>query len=300
LNDKPKLYERRIPRDDRRSAAKSAFAQPYLSMADHLEWLSDLTGIPVVADAFRLPVSGEQFKTGPNTVGDWLLQFTGDSFPGGDTVVATKGFYAHAEGDWLLMRHGGFWRLKQSEISEELFKGIEEKSATPGLAMGEYFAFVGRLSDAQKNRLQTPQSTLSNFNLVPLAETMPALSFCSLLDALQLVAARDKDGLDYSALGPEQRTSYIEACLFGIAAKPNFLKALGAGGDGLKFFWRDPANGGTEMAVKISGGRGSSQMRPSPPGRYTRTLDIHFVFGLGEREGASYSTTFEATKWSDK
>src|SRR5579862_2579856 len=183
-----------------------------MTMADQLEYLSDSTGIAVIADAFRVPASGEQYLTG-NSVGQAISQLTELTM---DDV--RRGTFRTEKG-WLLFRHPHYWRMLDSEIPESLFAPLEARVlGKENLTLDDYTAFASSLTPWQA--LAFPYRTpLTRFPRLPLFHAMPALRlWASLSDDQRRIAYIS--GLSFKQMSPAQQD------LFRLAA--NELLWIGA------------------------------------------------------------------------
>lgn len=223
------LLEKKINDGARKAVAKSLYTNHQLSLADQLEWVADAYDVPVIADAYRIGISGERFETRAATLRDWLKTLASGR---ADWQLQRPPW--RLEGDWLLMRHSAFWKLKQLEAPESTWAGLEKKGKS--LTLDDYAAFASRLTASQGEGLGS--SCLSTAELSPLTECMPALRFWSGLDASQKTKASTQQGLRLSEISATQREAFFDIAWEGIYAafhsKP--LRSLAAGSPTLGLF----------------------------------------------------------------
>jgi len=164
------------------------------SMADVLEYLHDQTGVPIVADAFRVPVAAPK-KGG--AIAEWL----GGLQQGANCFVRTQDGF-------VMIRHGGFWRLRQFEAPEDVYAALE-KTQTPGL--DGYSAFATNLTDAQALPFRIPQASLLKVNPEPLRKAMAALRFYGSLDSGERAAALAGTPVGFTRLGSSSQALFMNA-----------------------------------------------------------------------------------------
>jgi hypothetical protein len=186
------------------AARPAGYMAKAYTIAEHLEYLSDAAGIPVVADAFRQPASTEQYMTGA-TVGEYV-----QSLKSG-TMSTTRQGYFRTENGWLMFRHPHFWRMQTAEIPEKAFETLEAKSPGGGFTLDEYAAFANSLTPSQVEAfLNFPPVT--RFPRVPLVAALPALRLWGALNGGQRQSAYE-DGVGYQSMTVPQRELYRQAIL---------------------------------------------------------------------------------------
>ncbi len=94
---------------------------------DYLEALADALKIPVVSDAFRMPVIGKEPVKGAD-LRHWL-----------ESLRTRQGSFVHVQNGSVCIRHGGFWDLRTLEIPEEALRRFE---AIPRPGLDEYADFA--------------------------------------------------------------------------------------------------------------------------------------------------------------
>jgi hypothetical protein len=128
------------------------------SLGDLLAAWHDATGLPVVADAFRVPMKSRSLAPG--------------------TALASLQGLAGAESVTLRLkdgvarlRHPGFWRLRKQEIPEATWASIERgKPNVDALA-----AFAARLTAPQAASFRSLEPPLSKIKTIALRDSYPAL-----------------------------------------------------------------------------------------------------------------------------
>ncbi len=169
------------------------------TVADWFQEVATGSGIQVVADAFRLPLSFSSMSVSPGTLAERLQEF----------ALRQPG-YLRVEGEWVLFRHAGYWRWLQSEPPEQLCREMERKETEIGLSLDDYARFAASLSpDAVERIAQRELSAL--FDLAPLQSAMPALRFWNSLTEDQKQVALNRKPLSYLHLDHRQQRLFLEA-----------------------------------------------------------------------------------------
>jgi hypothetical protein len=163
-------------------------------MADAMEWVHNQTGAPIVADGFRVPV---KMPRRGGAVTDWLAGFQQENSA-----------FVRTDGGFVMVRHGGFWRLRTFEAPEELFAPLES-SRTP--SVDQYAAFAGSLTRAQTLPFRLKGEALLKVDTNPLTEGMAALRFYASLSPDARRAALAGTPIPYSQLGGASQDLFIEA-----------------------------------------------------------------------------------------
>ena len=127
-------------------------------LADFLVAWHEASHLPVVADAFRVAMRS--------------------ATPSASTAIGSLQSLAGAErlslrvaGGVARLRHPGFWRLREQEVSESAWAGLER--GTPNLAA--LSSFAGRLSAPQAASFRSLESPLSLVSTAALRQAYPAL-----------------------------------------------------------------------------------------------------------------------------
>lgn len=259
------------------------------TIAEHLEHLADAAGIPVIADAYRLPASSEAYLSA-STVGEYLRQLRDQINPD------LRGGYIRTEKGWIMYRHPRYWRLIASEIPEKVFAPFESAKTKDRMSMNDYAAFASALTPWQA--FVFPYRTpLTRFPRLPLIHAIPALRLWASLDSGQRQAAYTS-GLSIASMSGGQRDLYrvaVTELLWVGALNETFLPFLMKGNymsGELGFFMQDANSGAQPMYL------GESEYSQDKPHMYTRE-DIDklrpgaytFRFGTSVDSGATYNFT---------
>jgi hypothetical protein len=207
------------------------------SIADHLEFLADCAGIPIIADAFRLPASTEVFMSSDN-VGDYVRDLLSQTMPG------VQSGHFRTESGWLLFKHPQYWRRLAAEVPESLFDPMERKGSW---SLSDYVGFASGMTPLQAEVFKTTPS-LTRFPRIPLMKGIPAFRVWGNLSGDQQRQAYGP-GLPFSSLNSSQKTLYVEAVMgmfwqFGLSELffPLILKGSDPG-DQMGLLMRDGGNG---------------------------------------------------------
>lgn len=164
------------------------------SMSEALAWLHESTGVPIVADEFRVPV---RIQGQSGTVASWAGAF-----------AQANGAFLRLDGGYLMMRHGGFWRLRTIETPEDAFAKLEGKSNP---LLDDYAAFAADLKPEQARPFRFLNGVLTKFDPAPLQVGMPGLRFYASLGAGERRAALSGQPIPFSSLGGTSRERFIDA-----------------------------------------------------------------------------------------
>jgi hypothetical protein len=257
------------------------------SMAEHLEYLAKSAGVPVIADAFRLPASYEEYMPAA-TVGEYVRSLLSQTMP------ETRGGYFRADHGWLLFKHARYWRQLGAEIPENLYAPIEKQATSLGL--NDYADFAAALTPLQAATFPY-RPALTRFPRLPLAPGLPGLRLWGSLSPDQRQAAYGA-GLPVSAMSPSQRDIYrwaVTELLWLTGLNETFLPLLMRGldsADQLGFFMRDAGNG---AAPVFSSAQEAMTPNPSIPAQTLATINeartraVSFLFGSTPFPGAAYN-----------
>lgn len=170
-----------------------------ISTADELEAIHRATGVPIIADAFRVPI--HQGVTG-RTAAELLKDF-----------AQREGAFLRTKDGVAMLRHGAYWRLRELEPEEKAARALEKKPVT----LEGYATFAQSLAPAQVMALRVPDGFLLRVPTTPIATSYRALRFYASLGANQR-AAKAGSPIPFTRLGSAQRTLFLEAMhsdLFG-------------------------------------------------------------------------------------
>lgn len=145
---------------------KSPWEGGLFSLGDLLTAWHDASGLPVVADAFRVPARSRAMSpAGAFEVLQAIAGAEGASMKLADGVAR--------------LRHPGFWRLREQEIGESAWGAIERGTPT----VDALAAFASRLTPAQAASFRSLEAPLSKVRTDALRESYPALTLWSALPA---------------------------------------------------------------------------------------------------------------------
>jgi hypothetical protein len=172
---------------------KSQYYLGRYSMADALVWLHEASGVPIVADAFRTPVT----------------------IPGGGGSVASRlnalrqanSAFLRIDHGMVMMRHGGFWRLKAVEAPEETFARIE---GSKSVSLDDYADLAARLTDLQYLPFRA-NAALLKVDPEPIRIGLPALRFYASLGSADRALAKASKPIPFSKLGGASRQLFVTA-----------------------------------------------------------------------------------------
>ncbi|MGV3614550.1 MAG: hypothetical protein ACO1SV_04360 [Fimbriimonas sp.] len=253
-------------RDDKPEALQKAFTavEPVsggwfagrLSSADVLESLHKASGVPIVADAFRVVATPVRGGANPAV---WLTAYG-----------QTNGGFVRTEDGFAMVRHGGFWRLRQLEVPERVAKPLET-AKTPSLE--DYATFAAALSDVQALVYRRPNLALLKVDAAPLRFGVPALRFYASLGSLQS-KARQNQAIPFGTLGAAQRNLFLEAMdgIFEGGA------TVGRGGD------IDITQEANALAFLMT-----LQEIPTASAGGALSLGTRLLFGVTANDGVAYS-----------
>lgn len=163
-----------------------------LSAADALEALHKGSGVPIVADAFRFTA----YEGAGSTPAAWLSAFG-----------QANGAYVRTENGFAMIRHGGFWRLRELDVPERVARPLEQAKAP---ALEDYAKFAGSLTDTQALVYRRPNLVLLKVSPEPLRTGIPALRFYASLGNLQQ-KARQNQAIPLGVMSAQQRGLFLEA-----------------------------------------------------------------------------------------
>jgi len=183
--------------------AESRYVDKRVSIADFFEKAFDETHISVVADGFRTTAAFKDLNRGLGPLNSWLAKLKTDNH-----------VFTRVEDGMILIRHGGFWRLRKFETPEELLASIEQRATKGSLTLDDYAALLLKLTPEQAKPFSIPNGTVTKFDTRPIEIAMPALLFYASLDS-QYVAKAMQDGVIYAQLRSAQRQLFVDAALEG-------------------------------------------------------------------------------------
>jgi len=190
----------------------SANAGHRLSIADYLEVAFDQTQVPIVADGFRTPTLSKELNHGVGPMTSWLA-----------TLKQENHFFTRFEDGVVMVRHGGFWRLRKFETPEEVLAPFEQKASKEKLSLDDYASLVLKLTPEQLKPFSTANQSVVRFDPHPIEVALPALQFYGSLDSRSIGRAME-NGVSCNQLGSTQRSLFNQAAFEGV-----FLGAASAG-----------------------------------------------------------------------
>ena len=235
------------------------------SVSDLLENVFDVTGVPIVADAFRVSSGLKTARHSAQSLTAWL-----------ENLKANAHVFTRFEDGIITVRHGGFWRLRTFETPEEKLAPIERKVAN-GVMLEDYANFVSKLSSEQARALSLPGEAVTKFDSRPIEQGLPALRFFASLGS-QMIGQAQLEGASFREFDANQRQLYQTAALEGAfygSVSPSFasyLLRLSSTGDftGLGFLMRNTVTNLNGAAVD------------------TQSL----IFGVNQSQAATYGLEF--------
>jgi len=164
------------------------------SLGDILTWVHEKTNVSIVADAFRVSV---RTLNASGTVASVL-----------EGLANSNHEFLRTENGFVMMRHGGFWRLKTLELPEDAYQRIE--TAKPP-KLDDYATFAANLKPAQCLAFRVPNAVLTRFDPEPLRSGMPALRFYATLSGSERQAALAGRALPFVRLSSSAQELFAEA-----------------------------------------------------------------------------------------
>lgn len=162
------------------------------ALSDYLVAIHDSTGVPIVADAFRVPLDTANTGT---TLGAMVA------------ALAGQGVYMRFDHGFMMAKTPHFWRYRKSEVPEERFAPIEKT----GAGVDDFAAFAAALTPDQLTRFRGVGLTLMHIDPRPLVLGLPALRFYATLSEGQKSAARAGNPVLFSQLGGSSRDTFLVA-----------------------------------------------------------------------------------------
>jgi len=179
------------------------------TLAEYLQWLSQHVSIPIVADAYRVVWNASTeipFHVSGETVIDWLKRVVGS---------APNTAWWRAEGDWLLVKHTDFWRLRHTELPETTIRQVEKRIAQNQFAalLDDYATLAATMTKAHRRRMETPGGYALRFPTFFIHTHFPLLRFWSTLNRAQRTAALRDGFLALERLSRPQQQSFVRCAL---------------------------------------------------------------------------------------
>lgn len=280
----PEVLKKAITRPEK--TPTSPYMSKLLSMADHLEYVADNAGIPVIADAFRVPVSYNIFPTAKD-IDAYFTELNKNQFMWNGIG------YRRTDGGWLMYRHTRFWRQQEREIPEKLLAPLEAKTEW---TLDDVAGLAAKLTPKQAYAL-SKRIVLVRFPRMPFTEAMPALRLWGNLPREQQQKAY-RTGITPRDMSADQSGLYwsaLQDLMWTGALNETFLAPLAKGQlpPGMSLFMQDAGNGAPNTLNMYDEVQ-------RPPNDYTgRSIDsnnskpqldsrIAFLFGTSTKAAASY------------
>lgn len=178
---------------DRPAEAPRPHPTNLMTQSDLLAWVHRKTGIPIVADAFRVALAHGEFpQTGSvESVLKGLALQTNAS-------VRPPQPYVRTENGWLMMRHRNPWRRLRAEIPEKNIEIAHARLSRGGPAIDHYAVLASAMTPEQALNAAQRENFLVDFRTDALA-SIPALRVWGALSETQRAAAQG-EGLPVESL----------------------------------------------------------------------------------------------------
>lgn len=212
-----------------------------MTQSDLLSWIHTKTGLPIVADAFRVALGHSEFSQN-GTVETVLKGIAGQR----DASVRSPYPYIRAEGGWLMMRHRNSWRRLRAEISERRIEVAEIHLSRGGSTLEDYAELALSMTPEQAWNAAQRENFIVRFRTDAL-KSIPALRVWGSLSADQRKVALG-EGLPVEALKGSSLAMAKEFVFSFVRTgwvAEDWLTALIPGGSGV------PA--GTKLVVRYDG-----------------------------------------------
>ena len=217
---------------------KSEWTSGALSLGDLLAAWHASSGLPVVADAFRIPLKSRSLQPAGGLA---ALQ----------ALASTEDMALKLEGGVVRMRHPAFWRLRLQEIPESSWATIERPG---GANLANLASFAAKLTASQAAAFRSQEPPLSRTSTEALQSSYPALVLWSALPTgarTALLAGRP--------VGLPQISGAANAYAFALREAPYY-----GSGDPSEVLKMDPAKVGLfgvpsakSLSLRLAGERGN-------------------------------------------
>jgi hypothetical protein len=169
----------------------------YITTADMLEQVAQLTNLPVVADAFRTArVQAHDLRL--------RLEFVVED-------LSSELWLRWDKSGYLLGRHQRYWERRPAEMPEAWLRPLEEKYRQRTLELWDYVELAGKMTQEQIDSLYYVDQPLTQFDLTPLQDCLLALRFLASLNATQRQLLASGAWLPAAQLTPPQQQRFAEA-----------------------------------------------------------------------------------------
>ena len=194
----------------------SKFCSNMVGRPEYLIDFADRSGIPVVADAYRIAHTPTASLPGSD-VREWLKNYQeACKMP---WPINGKLDFVREDGGWMMFRSDHWWRLDDREVPESVLRPLELKSGSERLplTLAEYGELAMKLTPDQLYGLRFPQEVLMRVPIGSLTSNADALAIYALCSEDERARALTDAGLDLSACSQEIQSRgmkcVFEACL---------------------------------------------------------------------------------------
>lgn len=218
---------------------KSTWESGAYALSDFLVALHDGTGLPIVADAFRVPMKSVALP--PGTA---LAALQG--------LATSEGLSLKLSNGVARLRHPAFWRLREQEVPESQWTQLERnKTAT----LQALVTFAQGLKPAQVAAFRSQEAPLSHVPTVAVREAYPALILWNTLPNAARTALASGQAIALSQVpGASNAFGYaLREAPFYRAGDPNSTLTADPRQVGL---FGSPSNGSFDLRLGVEHGGG--------------------------------------------
>ena len=169
----------------------------YITTADMLEQVAQLTNTPIIVDAFRTArVQAHDLRLRL----DFIIEDLSEEL-----------WLRWDKSGYLLGRHQRYWERRPAEMPEAWLRPLEEKYRQRTLGLWDYAELAGKMTQEQIDSLYYVDQPLTQFDLTPLQDCLLALRFLASLNATQRQAFASGAWLPAAQLTPPQQRRFAES-----------------------------------------------------------------------------------------
>jgi len=256
---------------------RSPYTASALGLSEHAIYLASQFKMPVIADAFRVAVTGESSAISPS------LETYCQNLVASSKITPLAAVIGCQESKgWLQMRHAQPWCLYGSEVPEQMLATMESRPAAANApSLEDYANQAKKLTDSQRAFFEQRVNVLVRFPVRPLRSHIPMLAFWASLNAGQRTQA-EATGLNISRLAQPQLNLLATAAqraAYSSQIQENLYNRFSAGDfafDGLSFFLKisqSTAQGFDTETLQLG-----ASVPPAPIYRAGRVTDSHREF----------------------
>jgi len=157
----------------------SSFCSHMVGRPEYLFDFADRSGIPVVADAYRISHTPTGSLPGSD-VGEWLKGYQqACKMP---WPINGRSDIVREDGGWMMFRSDHWWRLDDREVPESVLRPLELKSGSERLplTLAEYGELAMKLTPEQLFGLRFPEELLMRVPIGSLSSNVDALAIYTL------------------------------------------------------------------------------------------------------------------------